>query len=283
MACLLAFCSCGGPEGTYKSAQNLLSQGKYHRGRRKVESIGSYEDASSLALYCKAVALAEAGDYQNGIPTLEKMGDYKDCPLRTTYYTGRYYEALVEQGYFDYLSSAEACYRENPLFLDSAQRADNLRPNLYQKAEKLLEEGQWDKASKAFQTLGSYSNAADRVLEPYYTQGEKLLADGDEAGAIAAFQQAGEYSNAKERWQSIYYTQGEQLLDAGEKAYALLAFRKAGNYQDAQALTMDLKKEFKPMVAAGGAHTVGLKTDGTVVAVGYNDGGQCDISDWKLW
>ncbi len=34
------------------------------------------------------------------------------------------------------------------------------------------------------------------------------------------------------------------------------------------------------MVAAGGAHTVGLKSDGTVVAVGWNDYGQCNVGGW---
>ena len=33
-------------------------------------------------------------------------------------------------------------------------------------------------------------------------------------------------------------------------------------------------------VAAGDYHTVGLKSDGTVVAVGDNDHGQCDVGDW---
>ena len=33
-------------------------------------------------------------------------------------------------------------------------------------------------------------------------------------------------------------------------------------------------------VAAGGYHTVGLKSDRTVVAVGYNDDGRCDVSGW---
>ena len=33
-------------------------------------------------------------------------------------------------------------------------------------------------------------------------------------------------------------------------------------------------------VSAGGCHTVGLKSDGTVVAVGYNRHGRCDVSDW---
>jgi hypothetical protein len=35
-------------------------------------------------------------------------------------------------------------------------------------------------------------------------------------------------------------------------------------------------------VAAGTNHTVGLKSNGTVMAVGYNGNGQCDTSDWDL-
>ena len=35
-----------------------------------------------------------------------------------------------------------------------------------------------------------------------------------------------------------------------------------------------------PMVAAGAKHLVGLKSDGTVVAVGTNTLGQCDVGDW---
>ena len=34
-------------------------------------------------------------------------------------------------------------------------------------------------------------------------------------------------------------------------------------------------------ISAGGGHTVGLKKDGTAVAVGYNGYGQCDVSNWK--
>ena len=38
----------------------------------------------------------------------------------------------------------------------------------------------------------------------------------------------------------------------------------------------------EPQVSAGWRHTVGLNTDGTVVAVGGNDYGQCDVSGWDL-
>ncbi|SFI69704.1 Regulator of chromosome condensation (RCC1) repeat-containing protein [Paenibacillus sp. UNC496MF] len=34
-------------------------------------------------------------------------------------------------------------------------------------------------------------------------------------------------------------------------------------------------------VAAGCAHTLGLKQDGTMVAAGDSADGQCEISDWR--
>jgi alpha-tubulin suppressor-like RCC1 family protein len=34
-------------------------------------------------------------------------------------------------------------------------------------------------------------------------------------------------------------------------------------------------------VSAGDYHTVGLNKGGTVVAAGYNDGGQCNVSEWS--
>ena len=34
-------------------------------------------------------------------------------------------------------------------------------------------------------------------------------------------------------------------------------------------------------LSAGGSHTVGLKSDGTVVAVGYNGSGQCEVNSWS--
>ncbi|SEK57376.1 Regulator of chromosome condensation (RCC1) repeat-containing protein [Paenibacillus sp. OK003] len=34
-------------------------------------------------------------------------------------------------------------------------------------------------------------------------------------------------------------------------------------------------------VAAGCAHTLGIKSDGTVVAVGENEYDQCDVSSWR--
>lgn len=36
------------------------------------------------------------------------------------------------------------------------------------------------------------------------------------------------------------------------------------------------------LIATGLGHSIGLKTDRTVVAVGRNDSDQCNVSDWNL-
>jgi preprotein translocase subunit YajC len=46
------------------------------------------------------------------------------------------------------------------------------------------------------------------------------------------------------------------------------------------SIRANFRPYFSPMVAAGADHTVGLKWDGTVVAVGDNPYGQCSVGGW---
>jgi hypothetical protein len=57
---------------------------------------------------------------------------------------------------------------------------------------------------------------------------------------------------------------------------AITTIKMYGDYE----ITANFAIEYIPMVAAGNRHTVGLKSDGTVVAVGWNSEGQCDVSGW---
>ena len=74
----------------------------------------------------------------------------------------------------------------------------------------------------------------------------------------------------------------EAFYAQGELKKAAISFGKVGNYQDARkrsfALWNDIAK--RDSISAGGFCTFGLKADGTVVAVGDNEYGVCDVSDW---
>ncbi len=49
-----------------------------------------------------------------------------------------------------------------------------------------------------------------------------------------------------------------------------------GKYNDAIALME--AGQYAEAISTGDYHTVGLKADGTLMAVGKNDDGQCDVS-----
>ena len=78
------------------------------------------------------------------------------------------------------------------------------------------------------------------------------------------------------------YAQAEQLLAQGKKAEAAIAFVNIGDYKDARTRSFAVWDEIaeRDTFVTGYYHTVALKTDGTVVAVGDNDDGQCDVSGW---
>lgn len=44
---------------------------------------------------------------------------------------------------------------------------------------------------------------------------------------------------------------------------------------------LKVKRRHKDTIAAGRRHSVGLKSDGTVMAVGDNKYGQCEVSGWR--
>lgn len=112
-----------------------------------------------------------------------------------------------------------------------------------------------------------------------YSKAEKLLAAGDYDRAITAFAALGDYRNAA---QDCPYIEAEQLQEQGKTAEAAIAFGRIAGYKDAQERSLTLWNDVaqRDSIGAGDFHTIGLKTDGTVCAVGRNTDGQCDVSDW---
>lgn len=75
-----------------------------------------------------------------------------------------------------------------------------------------------------------------------------------------------------------HYNDAVALMEDGKQQEAIAMFEKAHGYQDSEQYIRTLLAD---TVSAGVHYTVGLKADGTVVAVGYNEYGQCDVSDWR--
>ena len=193
--------------------------------------------------YSKAEKLLASGDYDGAITAFEALGDYKDS-------------------------------------------ADLRNESVYDKATALLASGDYDGAITAFEALGDYKDSADLRNESVYEKATALLASGDYDGAIAAFEALGDYKDSADMCSSAAhakaYAEAEKLLAQGQTAEAAVAFAKIAEYEDARERSFALWDTIaaRETLAVGSSHTIGLKADGTVVAVGYNEYGQCDVSGW---
>ena len=76
------------------------------------------------------------------------------------------------------------------------------------------------------------------------------------------------------------YNEAVAYLADGDITHAIGCFRKAGNYKDAKERSIPLYQSISSTISAGFCHTIGLKADGTVVAVGSNYIGKCNVSGW---
>ena len=138
----------------------------------------------------------------------------------------------------------------------------------------------------------SISLLITKVIIPanQYKKAEALLAAGQYLQASQVFASIADYKDAEMRSQDALKESMNQKYALGEGALATGAFHTVsvkrdgtvvavGDNDDGQCKVSSWKDIVA--VAAGDAHTVGLKRDGTVVAVGHKGYGQCEVSDWK--
>ena len=153
----------------------------------------------------------------------------------------------------------------------------------YSKALDLAESGEHEEAIALYIELGDYKDSEEQIKKAYYEYAEELEAYGDFVNAIANFNKAGDYSDARERsfalWDEVAV---RETISAGR--YHTVGLKSDGTVvavgeNDDGQCDVDGWTDIVA-VSAGDSHTVGLKSDGTVVAVGYNSSGQCDVDGW---
>ena len=123
----------------------------------------------------------------------------------------------------------------------------------YQKAQQLMDDGEYLAAAEAFDALDGYDDSADKAQEVRHLQ-----------------EMAQNYQTA------------QQLMDDGKYMQAMWAF-SALDFRDSAEKAQETKSKYisnQPALAGGFGHTVGLCNDGTVVATGENDEGQCNVGNW---
>lgn len=119
----------------------------------------------------------------------------------------------------------------------------------YQAAQELYDAGDFDAALDAFLALGDYEDSAERAFETKLARFRALCEQGQGYEAATACY-------------ALYLESGDQRAwDCCFELWGLVAPRET--------------------VSAGVNYTVGVRSDGTVVATGRNKVGQCNVQGWR--
>lgn len=190
------------------------------------------------------------------------------------------------KGYRDAAQQAAACReRVNEVvyqrLLDRKQKLD--------RAERTSSDS-WSDLANAFRTLGEYRDAKALVK---YCEGKEAACKSAETkrnrkiGISVLSAVAGVAAVALLITQVVipagHYNKGVELQEAGDYTGAVGELMAAKGFKDSTDLLIELRTQMtigNPPFAAGARHTVGLKSDGTVVAVGDNANDQCNVSSW---
>jgi len=153
----------------------------------------------------------------------------------------------------------------------------------YRSAVKLMEDGSYTEAVATFETLDGYKDSAEQATECKYLDAIALMDAGSYAEAVTIFEALDGYKDSAEQIPECKYLDAVVLMDAGETARAAIAFGALGDYKDARSHSIALwdSVAVREVIGVGGYHVMFLSADDTMMAVGNNEYGQCNVSGWR--
>ena len=266
--------------GIYKDAvqamQSAETESDYKSAAERFQSIPDYKDAKALAAECleKAEAAkkeAEAKAEAERIAKEKEMRRNKQIVVVTTA------TAAVMLVFVIVL---------NTVILPAID---------YNKAVGYMENGQYTEAIALFTELDGYKNSEDMIAETKYLTAVEYMENGQYNKAAALFSELGDYkgsegmiSEIEDAISETKYLTAVKYMESGQYTKSIALFKEINEYKDSAEKITSIETKLKetvlrPVISAYGGHTIGLKADGTVMAVGYshNHYGQCDVDSWS--
>ena len=158
-------------------------------------------------------------------------------------------------------------YGDSQAQLEKAEEMINA--NSYAEAEKLLENGEFDKAIEQFTALGDYSDSALRVNEIKFFMAKTLEQEGKTDEALAAYDAIENYVPAREAADSLRYSIADENCRQGKLTEALEQFAALGTYSDSAERVPAIRCTLAEQYAAAGDW--GSASENYALASGYGD------------
>lgn len=226
--------------------------------------------------YNDAISMKDSGQYPHSIRAFNNLGDYKDSSDQLVETVDQYINSLQEAE--DYEAALE--------FLDSIGFNKTGRLEIsFLYANALRKSGEYSKAMEFLDNIKGNEIVDNQKLEAKYQFAKMYMDERDYPKALYILQKLGTYEDCPSLIDSIHEASKIVSFYAG---YDDIAVIRADGCVDliGDYITTDLQEAAKQItdvsqVAVGNKHIVGLKEDGTVVAAGNNEYGQCDVDSWE--
>ncbi len=276
--------------------------------KKLFESISDYKDAGEYIKKCdEKLAYLENRKKQNIYDLAgEKLTEAKAAHSAAA--SPEEYQKAI-----DLFDAAELSYQDIKDFLDSDARIQECESLIAECKEKkrgleLAAQQAAEAAARKKKTIAAVVSAAAIIAaaaacliifvvipETNYNNAVSLMNEGKYDEAITAFEAMNGYKDSVEQMENCMtaikdknYDNAVSLMNEGKYDEAAELFNQINGYKDSSDKLAEIIAELASIgaknsafISAGDWHTVGLKRDGTVVAVGNNDDGQCDVSGWS--
>ena len=220
--------------------------------------------------YRMAEEAFESGESERTIALLGDEDSERAASLRAKVYLAAAKAALS--------NGDEKTVLENLALLPESDDTRAIRRELaYREAVRMFDAGEWENAAEALQNIGTYRDSLALLDRARVGMAEELYAAGDAKTATELLLSVGGAENERRAAQIAVETTG---LNDPEEAMRTLRGLDAETIARRKRIASLQQAAQDAVIAVGFSHTVGLQTDGTVVAVGDNTYGQCDVEAW---
>ena len=110
-----------------------------------------------------------------------------------------------------------------------------------------------------------------------YKKATALLDENNFDEAITVFEEITDYKNSAEMITEAEYQKANFLMEQKKICDAFEIYKEIREYKDSAQKLVAVGN----FLSAGGYRTVAIRADGSVVAVGENEDGQCDVTEWS--
>ena len=146
----------------------------------------------------------------------------------------------------------------------------------YETGIETYNEGRYETAINIFEELDGYKNSNAYIKKAREAFGEELLLEGNYERALEVLGEVDRDQLSKENRQKMQKA-AEKCLKENKYTQAAGIFRYIGDFDRFRLLN----QWFSFVNLSADEHIVGIKSNGTVIAVGENDDGECEVEKWS--